>query len=75
MYMVTCVYVSVYGSVHVYMSQISKVTWMGGDTAELRYGITSDESYRFRIMLNEIATYARILKDHCISTATSLEEL
>ena len=48
---------------------------MGGDVAGSRYGITSDESYRFRIMLNEIAQYATVLKNHCINTASSLEDL
>ncbi|CAE7242561.1 unnamed protein product [Symbiodinium sp. CCMP2456] len=51
------------------------VIWMGGDKAELRYPLDSDDSSSFRLMLNDCAKYAVILKSHMDETGLSLEDI
>ena len=48
---------------------------MGGDNATLRYQPLSADCARFRIMLNDCARFAYIVKLHMVSTGTCLEEL
>ena len=48
---------------------------MGGDVQQLRYEIGSEDCERFKIMLNDCAKYATVLKAHMRSTGKSLEDL
>ncbi|CAE7770537.1 unnamed protein product [Symbiodinium sp. CCMP2592] len=41
-----------------------QITWMGGDSSELRYALTSTDASTMRRMLGDAAKYAKILKNH-----------
>ncbi|CAE7356722.1 lmbrd1 [Symbiodinium microadriaticum] len=51
------------------------VAWLGGDGPELRYALDSDECVRMKVMLNDCAKYAFILRSHMKATGKSLEEI
>ena len=41
---------------------LAEITWMGGDTAELRYPLESMDACTCRRMLSDAAKYAYVLK-------------
>ena len=48
---------------------------MGGDKEELRYNCDSEECDRMKVMLNDCAKFAVILRKHMDETGESLEDL